>query len=321
MSDPGRKYATLRHPTIEAVVGGHYRYKEKAHAIARLNSIRDHFILSKEQPASTSANPVIVLWIKGYAVTEAEAQEGYTGHFAQMQLAKRKDGTFTLSATKLTKPLTNHPQKKRPAAKHPNWGHPIMRAVKRGKLYTTLEAAQEELDRLHLEFPEVTIPGNGKLYLIIYEKRPGIARPTHKIALTIEAAGGGGFCLIHRENEKKQSASPKAVTKEAVEAPAMPGHFASVEEVRKLQRRKSRPSVATTPVHAADAGAFSAAEKERKSRKKKKKLPRVSAAPPEDVDTETSARFRAAELEREARRRRRRTLFDITRQTKRDEPS
>lgn len=328
MSDTARKYATIKHPTIEALIGGHYRYKDRAQALARFTSIAKNFVLSKEQPATTKDDPIVVFWIKGYALAEAELTEGFTGHFTEMRITKRKDGIFTLTATKVEKPLNIHPQKKRPSAKHPNWGHPVMRAVKRGKAYATVEAAQAELELLHLEFPEVTIPGSGKLYIIVYEKRPGITRPTHKIALEIEAQSGGGFIINHRDNEKtaspmvaKAKKIPSAQTEVSTPEFSTPGHFASVEEVRKLNRRRPRITAAVVEVKESDPGKFSATEKERKKRKKKKKLPRVSAAPPVDeTEAQAQARFRAAELEREARRRRRTTIFDVNRKAKRDEP-
>lgn len=317
-----RKYATIKHPSVEALVHGRYRYKDKKQALARFKTITDYFVLSKEQPQSTKDNPVSVFWIKGFAVEEKETNAGFIGHFARMEIKTLESGLFTLTASKVERALTAHPQKIRPTSKHPNWGHPVMRAVKRGKHYATIEAAQSELDMLHLEFPEVSIPGQGKIYIIIYEKREGIKQPTHKIAVEITVRPEGGFILVAHDNEKKAASKNTATTPHApAHATDTEGYFASTEALRKAKRRKSL-TISTVAVADDAAGRFAAAEKERKKRKKKKTPLRVSAAQPSAAEIEQAAvqaRFRAAEEEREKRRRRRTTLFDVTRKPKRDE--
>lgn len=322
MATTSRKYATIKHPTIEALVNGRYRYKEKKQAIARFKTIAEYFVLSKEQPQSTKDFPVTVFWIKGFAVDEAETKAGYVGHFARMEIKTLESGLFTLVAHKVERPLASHPQKARPTSKHPNWGHPVMRAVKRGKPYATIEAAQAELDLLHLEFPEVSIPGPGKLYIIIYEKREGIKQPTHKIAVEITVRPEGGFILTARDNEKKQTPVLHASVDETTAQPAASGYFASTEALRKATRRKT-VTRHTLAAEQDEAASFAAVEKERKKRKKKKAPPRVTATPPAPDAAEEAAaqaRFRAAEEEREKRRRRRTTLFDATLKSKRDKP-
>ncbi len=319
MSDTRRKYATINHPTIAALVGDHYRYKAHAQALKRFHDITANFVLSKEQSAADKRNPSAILWIKGFGLTDTDETAGFTGHFAKITIVECSGGLFTLKATKLERLLAVHPQKKRPSTKHPNWGHPVMRSVKRGKLYDSLEKAQADLELLHLEFPEVSIPGGAKLYIIIYEKREGIARPTHKILLEIEAQAGGGFIITCRDNEKTSKSKATSPVYDATNEASAPGHFTSTEAVRKLNRRRTRPTAASVEVSENDTGKFGASEKERKKRKKKKKLPRVTATPPAGETTaQAQARFRNAELERETRRRRRVTIFDAKRQTSRD---
>ena len=253
MSTATRKYATIKHPTIEALVGGHYRYKERAQALARFSGIAENFVLSKEQPETAKKDPAVIFWIKGFALDEAETTQGFTGHFAEMRLVKREDGLFTLTATKIDKPLSVHPQKKRPVTKHPNWGHPVMRAVKRHKAYATLEEAQAELEQLHLEFPEVSIPGGAKLYIIVYEKREAIARPTHKMVLEIVLRPEGGFIITARDNEKATKPQARLSTevsgnKEKTTV-GEPGHFANKVLLNRKKRRKNtgRPVTGMKP--------------------------------------------------------------------------
>lgn len=152
-----------------------------------------------------------MLWIKGFGLSPDEAEAGFTGHYAEMRVVPTEKGLFTLEATRVERPLEKHPQRKRPPERHPNWGHPILRAVKKGKLYTTLEAASAELERLHIEFPDVTIPGVNKLYLIVYEKRAGIKQPTRKITLELTQREGG-FTITCHDNEKSTAAdnAPRA---------------------------------------------------------------------------------------------------------------
>jgi hypothetical protein len=253
MTSTARKYATIKHPTIEALVGGHYRYKDKKQALARFTNIAENFVLSKEQLESSASSPIIVFWIKGFALEEAEITQGFSGHFCEMRIAMRDDGIFTLTATKVEKPLSVHPQKKRPSSKHPNWGHPIMRAIKRQKIYATLEEAQTELEQLHLEFPQVSIPGGAKLYIIIYEKREGEKRPTHKMALEIQVQPKGGFIITARDNEK--TAKPKTTPSLSSAAIAdkdpaeKSGYFANKVLLGKKKRRKNagRPETGLKP--------------------------------------------------------------------------
>jgi hypothetical protein len=317
MAIPNRKYATVLHPTIAALVGGHYRYKEKAQALSRFKHIAEHFVLSKEQLQSSKDHPVVIFWIKGFALDETQEIAGFTGNFARMEVVTLDNGLFTLTATKVERPLASHPQKKRPTSKHPNWGHPVMRAIKRAKPYATIQDAQSELELLHLEFPEVSIPGQGKLYIIVYEKREGIKQPTHKMVIEIAVRPEGGFILIARDNDKQPKQTASAVPES--DPTQMDGYFASVESLRKATRRKpiTTHSIATT---ADETGKFAAVEKERKKRKKKKAPPRTTAMAPSNADEAIAqARFRAAEEEREKRRRRKLSVFDITRKAKRDE--
>lgn len=258
MSDKQRKYATVKHPTIEALVHGLYRYTDRAQAIARFKNIAGNFVLTKDQPTSTVEDPALHFWIKGYAVTAEEETAGFTGHYCEMRVGMTDKGLYTLTATKLERPITSHPQKKRLQSKHPNWGHPVMRAVKKAKLYPTLEEATAELELLHTEFPEVSIPGINKLYIIVYEKREGVKHPTHKIALEL-VAKEGGFIITAKDNEKpatprsKQApsvadgANNTATPSDKLAAPAKLGAFTAQELLRKqkraMKRKRSDPRI------------------------------------------------------------------------------
>lgn len=250
MSDKQRKYATAHHPTIEALVHGLYKYTDRKQAESRFKNIAGHFVLSKEQPESTADDPAVQFWIKGFGVTPDEEVQGFTGQFCEMRITKNAKGQHTLSATRVDKPIGVHPQKKRLQSKHPNWGHPVMRAIKKGKVYPTLEAASAELELLHIEFPEVSIPGVNKLYIILYEKREGIKQPTRKVALELTAKDAG-FAIVCKDNEKvagpksKQPAATAVVAAEGeakTAAPVQVGSFTAQELLRKKKRAMRRKS-------------------------------------------------------------------------------
>ncbi len=252
MSSKTRKYATANHPTIEALVHALYRYPTMEKARERFEHLTQHFVLSKEQPESTAENPAAHLWIKGFAVTEDETAKGFTGHFAEIRIATTDKGLFTLTATRVEKPIGSHPQKKRLTSKHPNWGHPVMRAVKKKKRYETIEEANAELELLHSEFPDVSIPGVNKLYIIIYEKREGIARPTHKIALELKTHTDGGFIIDHRDNEKpakpKSKLPPGEQGEGTSESPSQQGYFTSMVSLRKSKKKRNAlPAIKAQP--------------------------------------------------------------------------
>ncbi len=269
MSDADRKYATVQHPTIEALVHGLYKYINRKDAVSRMEGIRGNFVMSKDAPPSTKEDPIAVFWIKGYAVTEKEAADGFTGHFCRMEIATNSKGQFTLAASKVEVPLAKHPQKKRAQSTHPNWGHPVMRSIKKGKVYPTLEAAAGELELLHLEYPEVSIPGVNKLYLIIYEKREGVKQPTRKVALEL-VAKDAGFTILCKDNEKTDtkpaSKQPPVATGPKSEAQVLAEHNA--------KRLPPGQKDAQKPV-----GGFSAQEllrKKKRAMKRKKSDPRIS---------------------------------------------
>lgn len=255
MSSKNRTYATALHPTVEAVLGGLYRYKTLAQAKERLASLASHFVLSKEQPAEEDT---ILMWIKGFALTAEDEKEGYIGQFARITILQTEDGKFTLTAARHDIPLDVHPQKKRVQMRHPNWGHPILRAAKKGRNYASMEEAQEELMALHEEFPEVSIPGVGKLFIIVYGKKEGSKKPIHKVALEIHPdKEGNGFTLHARDNEKGEKKERKMHMRMGMEKPAEgpKGYFSSLEVIRKEQKKRkfaSRYKVKTEDGQPAD---------------------------------------------------------------------
>lgn len=254
-----RRYATVLHPTIGAVIAGTYRFATEEQARQQLGIFRDNFVLSKHQGAAEHENNIL-LWIKGYMVNSSEKSNGWTGNYCAIGIVKRADGKFTLEGRKVESDLKYHPQRQRPKHKHPNWGHPILRSVKKKRIYQTVEAAQAELQQLHEEYPEVTIPLTNKLYLIIYSRQQN--PPAQKFVLELKVDDEGGFYIDSYPNDYKgagaetlseslEQAGDDEGLQEASEEKRKPGedtgYFTSMVALKRARKKNSRPKINIRP--------------------------------------------------------------------------
>jgi len=85
-----KRVAVLKHPLIEAVIHGLFKFTEDRQAVARLNEIKNKFIVAKDQDGS---GRTLKLWIKDYELSDDDIKKGYRGHFGEIsirQLDKRK---------------------------------------------------------------------------------------------------------------------------------------------------------------------------------------------------------------------------------------
>ncbi len=243
--DAKRKgYATIRHPNIEAVTEALFRLESIDQAKERLNSISDYFIISKDQPDPEEGVQPLKLWIKGYGLTPEDEAKGFLGHYAIVRAVRLDNGVYTLTAEKVVMAPRFHPQRVRPKRKHPDWGHPILRKIRKGITFATVEEGQTMLQDLHQQFPEVTIPNANKLFCIIYQKREDASKPVQKFVFTIEVLSEGGYTIQWRENSYKPSAKPPTPPKPSIsvgattnDGPVEPaGYFSS----KVLLKRKSK---------------------------------------------------------------------------------
>jgi hypothetical protein len=238
------RVGTIHSPILEAATQSRFRFPDEETAKARLETIKDQFILSKEQPEDGSLR----LWIRGFALTKDEKKQGYRGNFAVIDVAKLADeeSKWTLKATKEPVELKLHPQKERPKQKHPDWGHPVLRRIKKNELFETLEEAEGLLTQLHEDFPEVTIPGSGKLYAIIYQKQKG-GPPVQKYVFDLKAMPDGGFRIFYSENKRQKRVETQAAKEQQKTGPQ--GYFTSMVKMKRkrkpvnpLARQKSEAS-------------------------------------------------------------------------------
>jgi hypothetical protein len=250
------KYANIKNPNIEAVAEGRFRFANKAQAVERLEVFRENFILSRKHPDSNKKESII-LWIRGYSITPEEFDKGYLGNYALFSIHEAGESKFTLQATKLDSELKYHPQRHRPKRQHPNWGHPVMRGIKKGKRYPSIEAAEADLQKLHEEFPTVSIPANAKLYTMVFSRQDDSKNPVKKYVLEIESTKEGDFIIVSKPNNYESmqpsaggksasgSKGPQAAVPTAPTAPK--GKFTAMVELKRSKRGKKAPAPRKKP--------------------------------------------------------------------------
>jgi hypothetical protein len=233
---PKERYANAKNKHIAAVIGKLYRFESEAIAAEKLKSLGEYFTPARNQEENPP-KPCLIMWIKDFAVTKAQKEKGFMGNYAFMTVEKREDDTlYTLSATKLDTELKYHPRRKRIAAKMPNPGHPILRAAQKGKTFATIEEAQAELEKLHLEYPQTTVPAQNKLYLMVFSRKDNPHMPVQKFVLEIKNLQGGGFGLEYKKNEFKGRIAPAGAAQDKAEDMPM-GHFTSMVALKRNKKK------------------------------------------------------------------------------------
>ena len=223
---PQKKYANVGNPTINAVLKSLYRFATEQQALDRITQLKEYFVSSKHSESPNTA----VIWVRGYEVTKEEKVQGYTGNYTIISCKKEED-KYTLTAVKLASELRFHPQRERPKQKHPDWGHPILRDIKKKRIYFSIEEAADELMRLHEQFPEVSIPDEHRLMIILYEKTSGVKSPVQKYKFEVKAIPDGGFFIAFKRNNKP--AKSKDASSQAAD---VSGYFATMVKLKKRKK-------------------------------------------------------------------------------------
>jgi hypothetical protein len=247
MGEKSKRYASVNNPTINAVVHELYCLPSEALAREKLEQIRSHFIISAKQ--LNNATPSVHLWIKAYDVKPEQEEQGVIGNFALLSYKKvdAASDKWLLYATRLDTPAQSHPQRAQVMRDNPNWGHPVMRSIRKVKKYTTLEEAQSELNLLHAQFPRVSIPNMGKLFIMIYcADRPAKSRMVKHI-LKIKLQPDATYIIECKENlpkemrpkSNKKPKMPAANVKEPVEPK---GFFTASVALRRHVKGKPKPT-------------------------------------------------------------------------------
>ncbi|MEV2243430.1 ATP-binding protein [Streptomyces sp. NPDC049970] len=207
-------YASLRYPSVRAVVEGQYRFPTRDQALAQLRIIATTFTQSRQLCDLEDDGDVSVLWITGYALLPEETRRGVRGHYARVRVARRDDAWTLLVEpveTMIKPPVQDRPPPNpRTPRDAPNWGHPVLRRVRRNSrtpaaaAYPTWAAAQRDLDVLRDEFPKVAIPTLGRLYTLVWEggRRERGLVPTVRYVMSIEECEGG-YLIRAQLNEQR----------------------------------------------------------------------------------------------------------------------
>lgn len=235
--------ATLKHPTIEAILGGHFRFATQKQATDRLKAVRESFTVAKLPPDVDPDPSALKLWIRGYGLTAEAREEGYLGHYAQLRVKELpEDGKWTIEAAVLNIDKKYHPQRRQTEQKFPNWGHPILRDIKKGRTHKTTESAQSELTRLHEAFPEVSIPLSGKLYLMVYGKAAEEGgSPVQKWVFEIAATEAGEFTIAYKPNtHKPKEKSPQPAASKGVAEDIPQGKFTTEVLLKRAKRKPAK---------------------------------------------------------------------------------
>lgn len=242
-----KTYASTDIPTVAAAVDGLLRLESQAQVEAFLDNIAEQHITAREQLPEAADKKSLTLWIRGYALTPEEEEAGALGNFAT--LAYKEIGMrWTIYPTKICLPPAKHPQRKYVArGKHPNWAHPVLKAIKKGKTYTTIEAAQEELATLHEQYPSASIPTLQKLYLMVFTRSSEAdakKSPVEKWVFEPKVNPEGSYYIDIYPNTSKARSSKVTPDKRTPEAPsataaATPkGVFTARESLRRKKKGK-----------------------------------------------------------------------------------
>ena len=74
-------HASVKSQLMQAILGEHFRFATVKQAQVKLASLATEFILPKQRLAELAADAVLI-WIKDFQVTAAEAAQGHRGNFA-----------------------------------------------------------------------------------------------------------------------------------------------------------------------------------------------------------------------------------------------
>jgi hypothetical protein len=239
-----RGYASLKSEFIQAITGEHFRLASVTQAKVKLEMLAEQFVQSRSRPAELQKDAVF-LWIRDYEVTEEERKQGFKGHFAvifykEIAALRGEKPKYTLYATKIPIELKIHPQKGRKKTSHPNWGHPILRAIKKGKSYQNIEAAERDLQLIHEEYPTTTIPLGNKLNVMIYSKLYDSSVKKHVLEIKSTAEGIFTVTIQEREVRTKMPAGikPKKVAAASTDTASSPqGRFTAMVQLRKNKKK------------------------------------------------------------------------------------
>lgn len=234
-----KRFANVKDAMIEAVLGDHYRFADKEQAKIQLDILKSHYFISKH-PDHKDSDESCTLWVRGFEVTPEQEAQGAQGNFIKITCVKTDPKNFSFFTRKVDIDLSVHPQRKRVAQRHPNWGHPVLRSVEKKRVYPTVENAQAELTLLQQEYPHAAIPGANKLYLMIFGRADDNKKRVRKYTLEIKVADGGGYVIDFALNAPRPPKNSKAKKPAPAKDKAPPDPVGSFTAKLALKRNKKK---------------------------------------------------------------------------------
>ena len=228
--------ASVKMPKVEALISGGYRYKTKDEAVAKITSIKNTFVKSRLKLDMENDTKVII-WIKGYEITPEEQENGYIGNFALVFCELNAgDGKYYIKTRKINADPRYHPSRIRKKRSTPDWGHFVLRKIKKGHTYSSAEEANEDLLKIAEDLPAVSIPCTNKLYTMIYRKPENAEEKVFvkKYVFEVGTAPEVGFVIEYKENTYKGKIGSRVQNdkKEAI------GQFTSALELKRSRKRR-----------------------------------------------------------------------------------
>lgn len=228
-------YAYFEHETVQAMLHSLFRFQSPMQAQLVSNRFADEVILSPKM-SDPKDRKAIILWVRDLDVTDEQRKLGYLGNYGKISLLKLPNGKWTLSMVRIDVPLNKHPLYVKVARRYPNSGHPVIRNAMRGKTWPSMQAANEQLMKLHEEYPEVSIPGVNKLKIMTYKKADKGTSPVQRLELVVIKKDEGVYGIdVKNVTPKPKVALPGAVSKSA--GPVEGRYTAMVNKSRKKKKK------------------------------------------------------------------------------------
>ncbi len=226
--------ATMQSALIQAVIGGHYRFKTSAEALKKIRYLKSRYVQSKQAPHAAPIHTAVI-WVRDYALTEPEIEAGLKGNFALIAIEQQGD-RFVLVARKLEAEAKYHPTRLREKKSVADFGHYVLRRVQKQFWYATPEDAGADLQALAADFPSTCIPGENKCYAMIYRKAAKGDKPIQRYVLEVVPHPQGGFMITCRVNE--YVAKKKPVKKPETSTALPSGKFTAKEQIKRAKKKR-----------------------------------------------------------------------------------
>lgn len=203
--------AYTRHELIKGLLPGACRFANEDDVFAHFEKIRKIFQVSDRRAVDEHPG-ALVLWVRGYLITQQERAEGYLGNYLALWPERaaydRMGRRVVVHVRKIPVPVTEHPVRSRPKRSHPDWGVWVLRNAqnpsgKKPHPYKTRTDAEASIDWLQGEYPGATsITRQGRTGVLIYDRQGSKGpTPTRQFVLYVKQTEEGFVVVAESEEE------------------------------------------------------------------------------------------------------------------------